>query len=159
MLAILFELLGLADVAQDKHRSSARLTLLQPGVADGDPDDRRLIQTRWIQIRCMQLGEKEFGLLARPARPVERRRERAGQRRHRFEASAQQTRRLGIEHRNPFPRFDHQNAARQAFHDAPQAFADAVVLFETGSKIAVGDFQFLAQMRHLPLQLSVGTLQ
>jgi hypothetical protein len=38
MLAIMFQLFRLADIAQDKNRSGMRLTLFQPGVADGDPD-------------------------------------------------------------------------------------------------------------------------
>jgi len=51
LLAIVFELLRLADIAQDENRSGASLTLLQPGVADGEPDGfgrfrRRLIRRR-----------------------------------------------------------------------------------------------------------------
>ncbi len=51
VLAIVFELLRLADIAQDENRSRASLTLLQPGVADGEPNGfgwtrRRLIRTR-----------------------------------------------------------------------------------------------------------------
>jgi hypothetical protein len=43
MLAIVFELLRLADIAQNKNRRSVSLTLLQPRVADGDPDGFGLI--------------------------------------------------------------------------------------------------------------------
>jgi len=34
-----------------------------------------------------------------------------------------------------------------------------MVFFETGGQVAVGDFQFLAKMSDLPLQLSIGTLE
>jgi len=40
MLAIVFQLLRLAHIAQNKNRSGLRLTLLQPSVADGHPDGR-----------------------------------------------------------------------------------------------------------------------
>ena len=77
----------------------------------------------------------------------------------RFEAAAEQARRLRIESRNTRPGFDHQNAARQAPQNSAQAFADAVVFFQTRGQVAVRDFKFLAQMGHLPLQLSIGTLE
>ena len=109
--------------------------------------------------RRVRVGERQFELFARLASPVERRGERGGQRLDRFEVAAEQARRFGIESRNPDSRFDHQNAARQAFENAAQAFADAVVLFQTGRQVAVRDFEFLAKMSHLPLQLSVGTLE
>ncbi len=38
LLAIEFELLRLADIAQNKNRRGTGFTLLQPRVADGDPD-------------------------------------------------------------------------------------------------------------------------
>jgi hypothetical protein len=154
MLAILLKLFCLADIAQDKHRGGAGGALLQPGVTDGDPDGLGMIRTRWIQI-----GERQFVLFATPARQAERRRERDGQCLNRFEAATEQAGRFRVQSRNPGSGFDHQNTARQALHNAAQTFADAVIFFETGGQIAVGDFQFLAKMRHLPLQLSVRTLQ
>lgn len=57
------------------------------------------------------------------------------------------------------PRFDYQNAARQAFQNAPLAFADAAVFFDTGREVAVRDFEFLAEMSHLPLQLPISAFE
>jgi hypothetical protein len=104
-------------------------------------------------------SERQFGLFASLARPLQRRRERRRQRVRRFEAAAEQPCRLGIKSRNPSSGFDHQNATRQAFQNAAQAFADAMVFFETGRKVAIGAFQFLAEMSHLTLQLPVGALK
>src|SRR6266849_7931 len=164
VLAIVFELLRLADIAQDENRSRASLTLLQPGVADGNPDGfgavrTRLLQPRLFQPRLLQTSLRQFELFARLACPVERDGERGRQCVGRLEAAAEQASRLGIESRNPRSGFDRENAARQGFQNAAQAFADAVVFFETSRQVAVGDFQFLAEMRYLPLQLPVGTLE
>ena len=72
------------------------------------------------------------------------------------EGAAQQARRFRVQRRNPGSGFKHQNAAGQAFENSAQAFADAVVFFQTGGQVAISDFEFLAEMSHLPLQLSVG---
>jgi hypothetical protein len=47
ILTIMFKLFRFADIAQNKHRSGASLTLLQPGVADSDPERLGIIRTRW----------------------------------------------------------------------------------------------------------------
>ena len=94
-----------------------------------------------------QSGECQLGLLARLARSVKRRaRARRASASADSKLAAEQARRFGIERRNPGSGFDHQHAAGQAFQNAAQAFADAVVIFETGGQIAVGDFEFLAEM-------------
>jgi len=106
-----------------------------------------------------QTSERQFEFFAGLTRPVKRGGERDGQCVGRLEAGAEQATCLGIESRNPRSGFDHQNATRQALQNVAQAFADAVVLFQTGRQVAVGDFQFLAEVRHLPLQLPIGTLE
>ena len=161
MLAVLFEFFRLTHVAQDKDGSgmSRTLTLLQPGVADGNPDGMGRIRRGWIRRTRVQPGEGQFRFFARLASPVERRPERGGQRVGRFEAAPEQPRRFRVESRNPSSRFDYQNAARQAFQNAPLAFADAAVFFDTGRQVAVRDFEFLAEMSHLPLQLPISAFE
>jgi len=100
-------------------------------------------------IRCRGLREGTDRRYS--SSPIECRGKRGGQRVGRFEAGAEQAGCLGIKSRNPGSGFDHQNAARQAFENTAQAFADTVVLFQTGRQVAVRDFQFLAKMSHLPL--------
>ena len=114
---------------------------------------------RWIRRRRVQAGERQFGFFARLASLVERRPERGGQRVGRFEVASEQARRFRIESRNSSSRFDHQNAARQAFQNAPLAFTDAAVFFHTGRQVAVRDFEFLPEMSHLPLQLPIGAFE
>ena len=138
--------------------------MLQPGVANGNPNGlgrsgERITGERIIRKGLLEIGKRQFELFAGVARPVERRGERGGQRVGRFEAAADEARRLGIERRNPRSAFDHQHAAGQAFHNAAQAFPHAMVFFETGGQVAVRDFEFLAEMSDLPLQLPIGALE
>src|SRR5208337_148272 len=175
MLAIVFQLLRLADVAQNENRSGMGLALLQPGVAEGKPGgvvrirrrlvvQRRLIRRRFARRTFARrtgtwIGERQLGLFSTLASALECGPERGGQRVGRFESAANEARRLGVESRNPSSGFDYQDATGQAFQYAAQAFADAVVFLETSGQVAIGDFQFLPEMRHLPLQLPIGTLK